>query len=196
MGCQQQSRPLVSPRRLAADAIRNRIQALNEYLTVYRAGARGRGRRAHNVRELGHDIQRLQAWAWYLDAASRGPIWWRFLTLFGGRFGGNHRARVGQRRHQRQGMQRLSSFSVIDRAYVALMEDFQGRLLTLSLLRGGGDPDCRARLMEKVRVMERLRADLAADAGRVALVCATLALLLRCAGWFGLHPGSAQTVDS
>lgn len=196
MGCQQPSHPPVSSRRLAAEAVESRIQALNEYLTVYRAGARGRGRRAHNVRELCHDIQRLEAWGWYVSAARRQPLWWRLLTGLGGAFGGQRRARPGQRRHQRQGMQRLSSFSVIDRAYMALMEDFQGQLLTLSLVHDGGDSYCRARLTEKVAVLARLREDLAADAGRISVVCAVLALLMRCGGWFGLHPGVTRTVDS
>lgn len=196
MGCQEPSRPPLSPQRLALEAVDTRIQALQEYLTVYRAGARGRGRRGPRLRELRHDIERLEAWAWYLRAGERRPAWWRLISAMADSLGGQRRARAGQRRHQRHGVQRLSTFSVIDRAYVALMEDFQGRLLTLSLIPDGGDPRCRARLAEKVTVIEQLRTDLTRRAGRVTVICAVLAVMLRWGGWVGLHPADARTVDS
>lgn len=196
MGCQELSRPPLSPRRLALEAVEARIQALQEYLTVYRAGSRGRGHRGPRLRELRRDIQRLEAWGWYLRAGERRPSWWRLLTTSADALGGQRRARAGQRRHQRHGVQRLSTFSVIDRAYVALMEDFQGRLLTLSLVPDGGDPRCRARLGEKVTIIEELRTDLARRAGRVTVICAVLAVVRRWGGWVGLHPADTRTVDS
>ena len=135
MASQGQKAVSESPLRLAIEALHGRARALSEYYSVYRSGAgpRARGRRHQRVRELRHDIVRLQAWAWYLSVADRRPWWWRALYRLSGVFGRDQREQAGRRRHHRAGIQRLSSFSVVDRAYVAHMEDFQGRLLTLQL---------------------------------------------------------------
>ena len=53
---------------LALEAVEHRLQALSEYLAVYRAGlASGVGGwQWRQVRVLRSDIARLQAWWWYL----------------------------------------------------------------------------------------------------------------------------------
>lgn len=195
MECQEQYPAVRSVDWLASEAMKSRIQALSEYLAVYRAEARER-RRARNLRELRHDIRRLEAWRWYLDAARRQPRWWHLLRIVS--------AALGQRPHdplrragkRGPGMLRLSAYSVIDRAYAALMEDCQGCLLALSLRRDGGDPACRGRLADRVAGLNQLRAQLADEAERVAVICAVLGLVQRCASWFGLHPGALPTVGS
>lgn len=196
MGCQELGRPPLSPRRLALEAVEARLQALHEYLTVYRAGARGRGRRRERLRELRRDIDRLESWGWYLRAAQGRPLWWRLLTWVAALLGGRRRGRPGQRQpRRRHGIQRLSAFSVIDRAYVALAEEYQGRLLTLGLTPGGGAAR-RQHCHRKVAALEALRAGLAGDAGRVAVICGVLGLVRRCGGLVGLNPAPARTVDS
>lgn len=93
-------------------------------------------------------------------------------------------------------MLRLSAYSVVDRAYAALMEDCQGCLLALSLRRDGGDPACRGRLAERVAGLNQLRTQLAGQAEPVAVICAVLGLVQRCGSWLGLHPGILPTVGS
>ena len=92
-----------SPLRLAIEALHGRARALSEYYSVYRSGAgpRARGRRHQRVRELRHDIVRLQAWAWYLSVADRRPWWWRALYRLSGVFGRDRREQAGRRRHRR-----------------------------------------------------------------------------------------------
>jgi len=191
-----------SPLRLAIEALQSRARALSEYHSVYRAGAgpRARGRRHQRVRELRHDIIRLQAWAWYLSMADRRPWWWRALYRLGGLVGRDRREGAGQRRQRRPGIQRLSSFSVVDRAYVAHMEDFQGRLLTLRLAQQNR-PDahraaCQQRLEAAVKRLDEHRECLVANAGRMAVICWMLARVLRVRGWLGLHGGEPCMVDS
>ncbi|HBY50351.1 MAG TPA: hypothetical protein DEH09_13930, partial [Alcanivorax sp.] len=107
---------------------------------------------------------------------------------------------AGRRRHRRAGIQRLSSFSVVDRAYVAHMEDFQGRLLTLQLAQQSRpDPRravCQQRLEDAVRKLAEHRRCLAENAGRVAVICWALARVLRVRGWLGLDRGEPCVVDS
>lgn len=196
MGSQEALRVSDSPLHLAIEAVTGRLQALNEYLLVYHAGSGSRGRRARNVRELRYDIERLHAWGCYLRASGRRPLWWRMLTALGGPAGGVRRAESGHRRDPRLTMQRLSSFSVIDRAYVALLEDFQGLLLTLGLRQGDGaeTEQCRARLLAGVAEVRALREALAAEAGRVTVVCVLLGRVLRLRGWLGLGPPAASGV--
>lgn len=191
-----------SPLRLAIEALHGRARALSEYYSVYRSGGgpRARGRRHPRVRELRHDIVRLQAWAWYLSVAHRRPWWWRALYRLSGVFGRDRREQAGRRRHRRAGIQRLSSFSVVDRAYVAHMEDFQGRLLTLQLAQQSRpDPRravCQQRLEDAVRRLAEHRRCLAENAGRVAVICWALARVLRVRGWLGLDRGEPCVVDS
>ncbi|WP_101675786.1 hypothetical protein [Alloalcanivorax mobilis] len=198
MGFQKPFRVSDSPRCLAIEAVTGRAGALNEYLVVYRAGAGRRGRRVRSVRELRYDIERLRAWAWYLAASSRRPWWWRLVTHLGGLFGRRRREANGRRRDPRRSMQRLSSFSVIDRAYAALQEDFQGRLLTLALPQTEPERSaaCRAHLTDKVDTLRGLRGALVADAGRAAVVCVLLAGVLRLRGWLGLDVGLAPGEQS
>lgn len=202
MGCHAPHRSIAFTDRLAVEAVSRRIQALTEYLSLYRAGASGRVRQARRLRELRYDIQRLEAWAWYLDAACRRPWWWHGLRLLGRALSAGKTGRVGQRRHPphprhpRRNMQRLSTFSIIDRAYAALLEAFQGGLLTLGLRCREGDAACRARLNEKVDAMNGLRSRLAEEAGYVVVVCMALWLVQRCSHWVGLHPGAVRTRDS
>lgn len=191
-----------SPLRLAIEALHGRARALSEYYSVYRSGAgpRARGRRHQRVRELRHDIVRLQAWAWYLSVADRRPWWWRALYRLSGLLGRNRHEQAGRRRHRRSGIQRLSSFSVVDRAYVAQMEDFQGRLLTLRLAQPG-QPDprravCQQRLEDAVQRLSGHRQCLAENAGRVAVICWALGRVLRVRGWLGLDRGESCVVDS
>ena len=53
---------------LALTAVEHRLQALGEYLAVYRASyaSSGEGRHYARVRMLRKDIGRLRAWWWYL----------------------------------------------------------------------------------------------------------------------------------
>ncbi len=201
MGSEVKKAVADSPLRLAVEALHGRSRALSEYLSVYRSGAGpgARGRRHQRLRELRHDIVRLQAWAWYLSVADRRPWWWRVLYRLGGLLGRDRRERAGRRRHRRTGIQRLSSFSVVDRAYVAHMEDFQGRLLTLRLAQQGRpDPRraaCQRRLEDAVTRLSEHRECLAANAGRVAVICGMLAPVLRVRGWLGLGGGEPCMVD-
>ncbi len=199
MASERQKAVSESPLRLAIEALHGRARALSEYYSVYRSGAGARGRRHQRVRELRHDIVRLHAWAWYLSVADRRPWWWRALHRLSGVLGRDRREQTGRRRHHGGGIQRLSSFSVVDRAYVAHMEDLQGRLLTLQLARQD-PPDprreaCQQRLEEGVRRLSEHRRCLAENAGRVAVVCWALARVLRVRGWFGLDGGDPCVVD-
>ena len=89
---------------------------------------------------------------------------------------------------------------MVDRAYVAHMEDFQGRLLTLQLAQQSRpDPRravCQRRLEDAVRRLTEHRRCLAENAGRVAVICWALARVLRVRGWLGLDRGEPCVVDS
>ncbi|MCH2555793.1 MAG: hypothetical protein MK005_00670 [Alcanivorax sp.] len=199
MGSQAKWSGPEAPSRLALEAVDNRIVALTEYLTVYRAGAGPPGRARHQrMRELRHDIARLCAWGHYLRGAARRPLWWRGLRRLGIWFGGERHARPGRRRQHRAGVRRLSAFSVVDRAYAAQLEDYQGRLLTLGLARGSlADdlPATRQRLQGSVDRLQQERRLLAADAGRVAVVCWMLSRVVRVRGWLGLSERRAGILD-
>ncbi|MFP1682028.1 hypothetical protein ACLD0W_05915 [Alloalcanivorax sp. C16-1] len=199
MGSQAKWSGPAAPSRLALEAVDNRILALNEYLTVYRAGAGSPGRARHQrIRELRHDIARLRAWSHYLRGAVRRPLWWRLLRRLGVWFGGERHARPGRRRPHRAGVRRLSAFSVVDRAYAAQLEDYQGRLLTLSLARGPLVDELlitRQRLQGSVERLQQERRLLAADAGRVAVVCWVLSRVVLVRGWLGLSEPRAGIMD-
>ncbi|MBL7250902.1 hypothetical protein ACLD02_02275 [Alloalcanivorax sp. C16-2] len=189
--------PESSPR-LAVDAVENRALALREYLVVYRAGVGPRRGRQQRLRELRYDIARLQAWGWYLRAGERRPLWWRFLHMLGGWFGAGRKERPGRRHQRRAGIQRLSAFSVVDRAYVAQIEDFQGRLLTLGLSHPPLSEElrrCSRVLEENVRHLSDERDRLTAEAGRIAVVCWLLGRLLRVRGWLGLNNSASRAMD-
>ncbi|GAA5132884.1 hypothetical protein [Alloalcanivorax gelatiniphagus] len=184
---------------LAIEAVENRIVALTEYLLVYRAGAGSPGRGRHQrIRELRHDIARLRAWGQYLRGADHRPLWWRLLRRLGTWLGGARHARPGHRCARRAGVQRLSAYSVVDRAYAAQMEDCQGRLLTLGLAAGPWVADLRAsreRLLAEVELLRDERRQLAEEAGRVAVVCWVLSRTARVRGWLGFSEGSSRIMD-
>ncbi|MCQ6260576.1 hypothetical protein MLD55_01400 [Alcanivorax sp. MM125-6] len=187
-----------SPARLTVDAVENRALALREYLVVYRAGVGPRRGRQQRLRELRYDIARLQAWAWYLRATERRPAWWRLLHLLGGWFGAGRQEKPGRRHQRRAGIQRLSAFSVVDRAYAAQIEDFQGRLLTLGLNHPPLSEErqrCRRLLEDDVERLRQERDRLTGEAGRVAVVCWLLGRLVRVRGWLGLNKGAARAMD-
>ena len=68
---------------LALTAVEHRLQALGEYLAVYRASyaSSGEGRHYARVRMLRQDIGRLLAWWWYLHATRRGASWLPLIML-------------------------------------------------------------------------------------------------------------------
>lgn len=189
-----------TPPRLAIEAVDNRILALSEYLTVYRAGAGLVGlRRSRRMRELRHDIARLHAWRYYLRGAARRPLWWRCLhglcDWLGGRLGADQ---PGRRQQWRVGVQRLSAFSVVDRAYAALLEDRQGRLLTLGLAPTPFTADLqtlRESLLNDVACLQDERRELAKHAGRVRVVCGLLGRWVRARGWLGFPEGGARVME-
>ena len=59
---------------LARDAVENRLQALSEYLAVYRASyaSSGSSRLYARIRVIRNDMARLRAWWWYLGVQQRG----------------------------------------------------------------------------------------------------------------------------
>lgn len=205
MGSQAKRAGPDRPPRLAIEAIDNRILALSEYLTVYRAGAGlvglGRYRR---MRELRHDIARLRAWRHYLRAAARRPLWWRCLHRIGGwvgdRQGVDAPRRVTRRRQPngRVGVQRLSAFSVLDRAYVAQLEDLQGRLLTLGLAAASLAADLqtlRDGLRADVADLQDQRRQLAEHTGQVRVVCWLLGRWMRVRGWLGFQDNGTRVTE-
>lgn len=198
MGTQEKWVGPESPSRLAVDAVENRALALHEYLLVYRAGVGPRRDRHHRRRELRHDIARLRAWGWYLRASERHPLWWRLLYTLGGWFGAGRKEKPGRRHQRRSGIQRLSAFSVVDRAYAAQIEDFQGRLLTLGLSHPPLSEElrrCSRVLEENIRQLDEQRSHLTLEAGRIAVVCWVLARLLRVRGWLGLNKNATRAMD-
>ena len=122
---------------VALEAVEHRLQALSEYLAVYRAGlASGVGGwQWRQARVLRSDIARLQAWWWYLSSVRRGAGWVRWLDklvvlllpLI------PLKKDKPRRRHSAQTMRRLGSYSLVVRAYATLEEDLQGQLLTRRL---------------------------------------------------------------
>ncbi|AFT72501.1 hypothetical protein B5T_04241 [Alloalcanivorax dieselolei B5] len=196
MGCQEQIDAGGYPVDLALCAIQGRVQALQEYLAVSRSLARNRHARA---RELRRDIRRLRAWALYLSESRRRPWWWRWLSHGARRTSvepgtsGTGRSGLGV-----TGVQRLSAFSVVERAYAALQEEYQGRLLTLRLAQSRHPLPNRIavidEMQQRVQLLTSMRALLARHPAGVALVCSVISPALRIRQWLGLREESVFTV--
>ena len=62
---------------LGLEAVETRLQALQEYLAVYRASFASSGSADSHarVRVLRRDVSRLRAWGWYLIACRDGARW-------------------------------------------------------------------------------------------------------------------------
>lgn len=122
---------------LALEAVEHRLQALSEYLAVYRAGlASGVGGwHWRQARVLRSDIARLQAWWWYLSGQRRGASWVRWVDKLVALVAPMLplRKERPRRRHPARTMRRLGSYSLVLRAYATLEEDLQGQLLTRRL---------------------------------------------------------------
>ncbi|MEE3319488.1 MAG: hypothetical protein VX258_02260 [Pseudomonadota bacterium] len=122
---------------LALEAVEHRLQALSEYLAVYRAGlASGVGGwQWRQVRVLRSDIARLQAWWWYLSGRQRGASWVPWLDRLAALLVPMLPLRKvkTRRRHAARTMRRIGSHSLVQRAYLNLEEDLQGQLLTRRL---------------------------------------------------------------
>lgn len=122
---------------VALEAVEHRLQALSEYLAVYRAGlASGVGGwQWRQVRVLRSDIARLQAWWWYLNSQQRNAGWVRWLDKLSALLIPMMPLKKDKprRRHPARTMRRLGSYSLVLRAYVTLEEDVQGQLLTRRL---------------------------------------------------------------
>ena len=94
---------------------------------------------------------------------------------------------------------RLSTRSLLDRAYQALDEDIQGRLLTLRLAQRQR-PACSrdeeiARLESRAAMLAQAqRCDLR-HSRQAAVICTLLAAVLRLRYWFGLPLPVIKTVD-
>jgi len=141
---------------LGLEAVETRLQALQEYLAVYRASFASSGSADSHarVRVLRRDVSRLRAWGWYLmgcrdDARWVPAVQWlaRVLSVL------VVQQRQRPRRRQRsRAMRHLSSYSLVERAYVALEDDIQGQLLTLRLAQRQRPNEVRSR---QITAMER-----------------------------------------
>ncbi|KAF0805093.1 hypothetical protein A6D6_02603 [Alcanivorax xiamenensis] len=196
MGCQEQIDAGGYPVDLALCAIQGRVQALREYLAVSRSMGRNRHGRA---RELRRDIRRLRAWALYLSESRRQPWWWRWLSQCARRTTpAAGRVSTGRSGLGVRGVQRLSAFSVVERAYAALQEEYQGRLLTLRLAQSRHPLSHRVGVIDemeqRVQLLTSMRTVLARHPAGVALVCSVVSPALRIRHWLGLREESVFTV--
>ncbi|EKF73716.1 hypothetical protein A11A3_12158 [Alcanivorax hongdengensis A-11-3] len=194
---------IVEQHQLGMEAAETRIQALSEYLAVYRASqASPSGRRFYGrIRELRHDIWRLKAWSWYLSARQARPAWLAPLLVLARLLAGLVPAAPVRQRSALSARTalRLSTRSLLDRAYQALDEDIQGRLLTLRLAQRQRPATSRdeeiARLESRAALLaEAQRHDLR-HSSQVAVICTVLAAVLRLRHWFGLPLPVIKTVD-
>ncbi|MDX1802813.1 MAG: hypothetical protein R3292_01945 [Alcanivorax sp.] len=202
MGTQGFSR-IVEQRNLGVEAVEMRIQALSEYLAVYRAThASESGRPVYGrIRELRRDIWRLRGWGWYLSSRQQQAPWIAMLQSL---------ARClammlpvqrpnKRRRTVSSATRRLGSLSLLDRAYQALEEDIQGRLLTLRLAqsrRPNGDWGVEiAELEGKAALLAQARQDEFRKGRQVAVICSLLGAVLRLRHWFGLAAPVADMTD-
>ena len=188
-----------SPLRLAIEALHGRARALSEYYSVYRSGAgpRARGRRHQRVRELRHDIVRLQAWAGTCRWPIAGPGGGARYRL-SGVFGRDRREQAGRRRHRRAGIQRLSSFSVVDWPAWRTWRTSRAACRPCSWPSKAGRT--RARSASSGRKTPCASSPNTAAAWpktpAVAVICWALARVLRVRGWLGLDRGEPCVVDS
>ena len=188
---------------LALTAVEHRLQALGEYLAVYRASyaSSGEGRHYARVRMLRKDIGRLRAWWWYLQATRDGAPWVPLLDrLAGGLATFVSPVRRGGHRHHSSGMLRhLTSYSLIERAYAALEDDLQGQLLTLRLAQYQRPTDSRSR---EISLLQRQLGEVAALRGselpehrRLTAICHLLHGIMTVRQWLGMQLPLANQVD-
>lgn len=188
---------------LALTAVEHRLQALGEYLAVYRASyaSSGEGRHYARVRMLRQDIGRLRAWWWYLHATRRGASWLpllhRLVDLLA-MFVSPVR-RGGRRRHSSGMLRHLSSHSLIERAYAALEEDMQGQLLTVRLAQYQRPTDSRSReislLQHQLEEVAALRRRGLPEPRRLTAICHILYRVMTVRQWLGLQLPLANQVD-
>lgn len=202
MGTQQQA----GKRRrqeLALTAVENRLQALGEYLAVYRASyaSSGEGRHYARVQMLRKDIGRLRAWWCYLQAIRRGASWLPLVNrLTEGLAAFVSPVRRSGRRRQSTGMLRhLTSHSLIERAYAALEDDLQGQLLTLRLAQYQRPIDSRSReialLQRQLEEVAELRRSGLPEPRRLTAICHLLHWAMTVRQWLGLRLPLANLVD-
>ncbi|MCG8392130.1 MAG: hypothetical protein MI745_03515 [Pseudomonadales bacterium] len=202
MGTQQCAR-IWHQQELAMEAVESRLQALGEYLAVYRASyASGNGAQNYaRIRVLRNDIGRLRAWWWYLQACRRGAAWvpllHRVVAILAVLVPVRRPSR--RRRHVSRSMRHLSSYSLIERAYAALEDDEQGRLLTLRLAQYHRPTDSRSR---DIAITQQRLADIAAlrteelpEPRQVSVTCYLLNAAMVARRCLGLRLPITNTVD-
>ncbi|WP_372635329.1 hypothetical protein [Alcanivorax jadensis] len=188
---------------LALTAVEHRLQALGEYLAVYRASyaSSGEGRHYARVRMLRKDIGRLRAWWWYLQATRRGASWLPLLERVVGLLAVfvSPVRRGGSRRHSSGMLRHLSSHSLIERAYAALEDDLQRQLLTLRLAQYQRPTDSRGReinmLQRQLEEVAVLRASGLPEPRRLTAICHVLHRVMTVRQWLGLQLPLANLVD-
>ncbi|MCK0154700.1 hypothetical protein MWU49_13350 [Alcanivorax sp. S6407] len=188
---------------LALEAVEHRLQALSEYLAVYRAGlASGVGGwQWRQARVLHSDIARLQAWWWYLSSLQRGAGWVRWLNKLSRLLLPMIPLRKDKprRRHAARTMRRLGSHSLVLRAYVTLEEDLQGRLLTYRLTARQFPGRISEGQIEKLEVRlgqaALLRRDCLPEPRHVAICCQLLRAVMVLRQGLGLPLPAARVVE-
>lgn len=188
---------------LALEAVEHRLQALSEYLAVYRAGlASGVGGcQWRQARVLRSDISRLQAWWWYLSSQQRGAGWVRLMDWLVRWLAPMVplRKEKPRRRHSARSMRRLGSFSLVMRAYVTLEEDLQGQLLTRRLTAkqfpGRVNPTQVSQLEARLEQAILLRRTCLPEPRKVAICCQLLRLVMVLRQWLGLPLPTARVLE-
>ena len=119
--------------------------------------------------------------------------------LFAGLLTGRTGPSPGRRNPGQGEVAHLPSISLLERAYAALEDEVQGRMLTLKLAQRQR-PSARReqtlqRLEQKLLQLQHARQQLWQESGRVPLICAVLGGLLRMASWVGLVLPQTDMVD-
>lgn len=202
MGTQQGAGTL-RQQELGLEAVETRLQALQEYLAVYRASLASSGSADNHarVRVLRRDVSRLRAWGWYLMACRNGASWLpvvQWLARVMSTFVVPQRPR-SRRRQRTRTMRHLSSFSLVERAYVALEDDMQGQLLTLRLAQRQRPNDLRPRqiaaLERQVDEVVLLRLSGLPQARQITVICHLLTWTMALRYCLGLRLPLADMVD-
>lgn len=188
---------------LALEAVAHRLQALSEYLAVYRAGLASGvgGRQWRQARVLRSDIARLQAWWWYLNRRESGAGWVRLLDWLAGVLAPMLPLKKDKprRRHAARSMRRLGSYSLVMRAYVTLEEDLQGQLLTRRLTAKqfpGRVSDAQLKQLEaRLAMATALRRQNLPDPRQVAVCCQLLRTVMVLRNGLGLPLQMARVME-